>query len=129
MQARDEIRSLTTRINSLKYQLKQTEDFKLENDSIKNGLSQIKQEIKKINEESQKIQRNISPVLSNFKQLISNNHKKYSNLNASYNNDLLERMEKDNKLFEEKIYLMEKKSEELINNLYEKVNKYLASNQ
>ena len=38
-------------------------------------------------------------------------------------------MEKDNKYFSDKIYQMEKKSDELINKLFEKVNRYLATNQ
>jgi hypothetical protein len=104
-------------------------DYKDENDQIKNGMAKLKDKINKIENEKIIIQNNISPLVNVFKKLIVDKSTKYSNISASYNKDLLARMEKDNKLFEEKIYQMEKKSNELINNLYEKVNKYLASNQ
>ena len=129
MNDKDEIRSLNTRINSLKFQIKQMDDYKDENDQIKNGMAQLRENINKIENEKIIIQNNISPLVNVFKKLIVDKSTKYSNISASYNKDLLARMEKDNKLFEEKIYQMEKKSNELINNLYEKVNLYLASNQ
>ena len=129
MNDKDEIRSLNTRINSLKFQIKQMDDYKDENNQIKTGMAQLKEKINKIENEKIIIQNNISPLVNVFKKLIVDKSTKYSNISASYNKDLLARMEKDNKLFEEKIYQMEKKSNELINNLYEKVNKYLASNQ
>ena len=129
MTDKDEIRSLNTRINSLKFQLKQMNDFKDENISIKHGLEKIREDITKIENEKRKIQNEISPVFNVFKKLIAVNHTKYSNISASYNNDLLARMEKDNKYFADKIYQMEKKSDELINKLFEKVNRYLATNQ
>ena len=129
MTDKDEIRSLNTRINSLKFQIKQMNDFKDENISIKHGLEKIREDITKIENEKRKIQNEISPVFNVFKKLIAVNHTKYSNISASYNNDLLARMEKDNKYFADKIYQMEKKSDELINKLFEKVNRYLATNQ
>ena len=129
MNDKDEIRSLNTRINSLKFQIKQMDDYKDENDQIKNGMAQLRENINKIENEKIIIQNNISPLVNVFKKLIVDKSTKYSNISASYNKDLLARMERDNKLFEEKIYQMEKKSNELLNNLYEKVNKYLASNQ
>ena len=129
MTDKDEIRHLNTRLNSFKYQLKQMDDFKTENITIKNGLARIREDIEKINQEKKKIQNDISPVFNIFKKLISVNHTKYTNISASYNNDLLARMEKDNKYFSEKIYSLEKKSDSLINNLFQKVNQYLATNK
>ena len=120
MTDKDEIRSLNTKINSLKFQIKQMNDYKEENNSIKNGLALIRDDIEKINEEKKIIQNDISPVFNTFKKLISVNHTKFSNISVSYNNDILARMEKDNKYFADKIYLMEKKSDELINNLFQK---------
>ena len=109
MTDKDEIRSLNTRINSLKFQIKQMNDFKDENISIKHALEKIREDITKIENEKRKIQNEISPVFNVFKKLIAVNHTKYSNISASYNNDLLARMEKDNKYFADKIYQMEKK--------------------
>ena len=129
MTDKDEIRSLNTKINSLKFQIKQMNDYKEENNSIKNGLALIRDDIEKINEEKKIIQNDISPVFNTFKKLISVNHTKFSNISVSYNNDILARMEKDNKYFADKIYLMEKKSDELINNLFQKLNQYIANNQ
>ena len=129
MNDKDEIRSLKTRINSLTFQIKQMNDYKDENDSIKYGLARIREDIDKIEGEKKEIQNNISPVFNTFKKLISKNQTKFAEISTSYNNDLLARMEKDNKYFADKIYLMEKKSDELINNLYEKVNRYLSTNQ
>ena len=94
MTDKDEIRSLNTRINSLKFQIKQMNDFKDENISIKHGLEKIREDITKIENEKRKIQNEISPVFNVFKKLIAVNHTKYSNISASYNNDLLARMER-----------------------------------
>ena len=128
MTDKDEIRSLNTRINSLKFQIKQMNDYKEENISIKHALDRIREDIDKIDKEKKAIQNSISPVFNTFKKLIAVNHTKFSNISTSYNNDLLARMEKDNKYFADKIYLIGKKSDELISNLYEKVNRYLSTN-
>ena len=128
MTDKDEIRSLNTRINSLKFQIKQMNDYKEENISIKHALDRIREDIDKIDKEKKAIQNSISPVFNTFKKLIAVNHTQFSNISTSYNNDLLARMEKDNKYFADKIYLIGKKSDELISNLYEKVNRYLSTN-
>ena len=128
MTDKDEIRSLNTRINSLKFQIKQMNDYKEENISIKHALDRIREDIDKIDKEKKAIQNSISPVFNTFKKLIAVNHTKFSNISTSYNNDLLARMEKDNKYFADKIYLIGKKSDELISNLYEKVKRYLSTN-
>lgn len=129
MRDKDEIRSLNTRINSLKFQIRQMNDFKGENILIKYGLERIKEDIKKKDQEKNKFINDILPIFDNYNKLITVNHKKYSNISASYNNDLFARMEKDNKYFEDNIYLLEKKTNLLIDNLFQKVNKYLSYNQ
>ena len=129
MRDKDEIRSLNTRINSLKFQIRQMNDFKGENILIKYGLERIKEDIKKKDQEKNKFINDILPIFDNYNKLIAVNHKKYSNISASYNNDLFARMEKDNKYFEDNIYLLEKKTNLLIDNLFQKVNKYLSYNQ
>ena len=99
MNYKDEINHLNSRITSLKFQLKQMNDFKEENISIKEGLKSLREQIEKINEEKQIIKNNVNPVFNTFKKLISFNQSKYSAINASYDRDILSRMEKDNNYF------------------------------
>ena len=69
MNDKDEIRSLNTRINSLKFQIKQMDDYKDENNQIKTGMAQLKEKINKIENEKIIIQNNISPLVNVFKKL------------------------------------------------------------
>lgn len=110
MNYKDEINHLNSRITSLKYQLKQMNDFKEENISIKEGLESLREQIEKINEEKQIIKNNVNPVFNTFKKLISFNQSKYSAINASYDHDILSRMEKDNNYFSNNIEIIEKKN-------------------
>ena len=126
MNYKDEINHLNSRITSLKYQLKQMNDFKEENISIKEGLESLREQIEKINEEKQNIKNNVNPVFNTFKKLISFNQSKYSAINASYDRDILSRMEKDNNYFSNNIEQIEKKTDELIDNLYKKVQKFIS---
>ena len=59
MTDKDEIRSLNTRINSLKFQIKQMNDYKEENISIKHALDRIREDIDKIDKEKKAIQNSI----------------------------------------------------------------------
>ena len=129
MTDKDEIRSLQTKIKSLEFQIKQMTDFKEENRSLKKGSELIRKDIEKVFNEKKEIQNSIGPVFSTFKKLITINQTRYKQISSSYNNDIIARMEKDNKYFAEKIYLMEKKSNELINDIFQKVNQYLANKQ
>ena len=129
MRDKDEIRSLNTKITSLKYQIKQMNDYNEENKSIKEGLNRIRKDIEIVEKEKKIIQNNINPVFSTFKKLISLNHNRYSNISNSYNKDLLARMEKDNNFFESKISGMLKKTDQLIDNLYKRVNQYISDNK
>ena len=129
MRDKDEIRSLNTKINSLNFKIKQLNDFNEENKAIKEGLACIRKDIENVDKEKKTIQNNISPVFNTFKKLISVNHDKYTKISGSYNQDLLSRMEKDNKFFEGNISNILKKTDQLIDNLYQRVNQYIASNK
>ena len=129
MNYKDEINHLNLRVNSLKFQLKQMNDFKEENISIKEGLESLREQIEKINEEKSTIQKNINPVFNTFKKLISFNQSKFARISASYNNDILARMQKDNDYFANNVDQIEKATDELIDNLYKKVQKFLSTSQ
>ena len=122
----DEIRSLNSKINSLKYQIKQMQDFKEENIRFKKGQDNSLVTIKKINEEKDNVENRISQVFNSFKKLISRKGTDYSKIKSSSHKDLIERMRKDNKNFEEKITIIERQSKELLDELYSKVKQYCS---
>ena len=126
MNPKDEIRRLNSRIDSLNYQIKQLNDYKEENIRIKEGLKKSVDEIYQINKEKDKIERDISVVFNSFKQLIKKKGTDYSKLKSSYNMDLIERMKKDNKYFEVKLSSIDKKSKNLLDDLYTKVKQYCS---
>jgi len=126
MNPKDEIRRLNSRIDSLNYQIKQLNDYKEENKRIKEGLSKSVDEIYQINKEKDKIENDISVVFNSFKQLIKKKGTDYSKLKSSYNKDMIERMKKDNKYFEDKLSSIDKKSKNLLDDLYTKVKQYCS---
>lgn len=126
MNPKDEIRRLNSRIDSLNYQIKQLNDYKEENKRIKEGLKKSVEEIYQINKEKDKIEKDISVVFNSFKQLIKKKGTDYSKLKSSYNMDLIERMRKDNKYFEAKLSSIDKKSKNLLDDLYTKVKQYCS---
>jgi hypothetical protein len=126
MKQNDEIRRLNGRIDSLNYQIKQLNDYKEENIRIKEGLKKSIDEIYQINKEKDKIEQNVSAVFNSFKQLIKKKGTDYSKLKSSYNRDLIERMKKDNKYFELKLNSIDKKSKNLLDDLYSKVKLYCS---
>ena len=126
MKQNDEIRRLNGRIDSLNYQIKQLNDYKEENIRIKEGLKKSIDEIYQINKEKDKIEQNVSVVFNSFKQLIKKKGTDYSKLKSSYNRDLIERMKKDNKYFELKLSSIDKKSKNLLDDLYSKVKQYCS---
>ena len=126
MKQNDEIRRLNGRIDSLNYQIKQLNDYKEENIRIKEGLKKSIDEIYQINKEKDKIEQNVSVVFNSFKQLIKKKGTDYSKLKSSYNRDLIERMKKDNKYFELKLNSIDKKSKNLLDDLYSKVKQYCS---
>ena len=101
-------------------------DFKEENKRIKEGLKKSIDEIYQINKEKDKIEQNVSAVFNSFKQLIKKKGTDYSKLKSSYNRDLIERMKKDNKYFELKLNSIDKKSKNLLDDLYSKVKQYCS---
>lgn len=123
----DEIRRLNARIDSQLFQIKQMNDYKEENKRIKESLKKSTDEIFQINKEKDKIEQSISVVFNSFKQLIKKKGTDYSQLKSSYNRDLIERMKKDNKYFELKINNIDKKSKNLLDDLYSKVKQYCSS--
>lgn len=122
----DEIKSLNSKINSLKYQIKQMQDFKEENIRLKKGLDNSYEAIKKINEEKYIIENKISDVFNSIKKLIVFKGTEYSKIKSSYNKDIIERMRKDNKTFEEKITIIERETKALLDDLYSKVKQYCS---
>jgi predicted secreted protein len=126
MSQKDEIRILNSRIDSLNYQIKQMNDFKEENKRIKEGLKKSIDEIYQINKEKDKIEQSVSEVFNSFKQLIKKKGSDFSKLKSSYNRDLIERMKKDNKYFELKLNSIDKKSKNLLDDLYSKVKQYCS---
>ena len=126
MKQNDEIRRLNGRIDSLNYQIKQLNDYKEENIRIKEGLKKSIDEIYQINKEKDKIEQNVSVVFNSFKQLIKKKGTDYTKLKSSYNRDLIERMKKDNKYFELKLNSIDKKSKNLLDDLYSKVKQYCS---
>lgn len=127
MTQNDEIRRLNARIDSLTFQIKQMNDFKEENIRIKQGLKKSTDEIYQINKEKDKIEQGISTVFNSFKSLIRKKGTDYAKLKSSYNRDLVERMKKDNKYFELKLSSIDKKSKNLLDDLYSKVKQYCSS--
>ena len=126
MNPKDEIRRLNSRIDSLNNQIKQLNDYKEENKRIKEGLKKSVDEIYQINKEKEKIEKDISVVFNSFKQLIKKKGTDYSKLKSSYNMDIIERMKKNNKNFEVKLSSIDKKSKNLLDDLYIKVKLYYS---
>ena len=126
MNQKDEINALKSKINSLKYQIKQKDDYKIENQRLKKGLEEIRKKESERNKEIDQIENNISSVFTSFKSLIRKKGNEYLKIKSSYNKDILERMKKENKYFEEKIILLEGKSKALLDELYTNAKKYCS---
>lgn len=127
MTYKDQISSLQTRINSLNYMIRQQNDFKEENKRLKNGYNNSIEALNQLNAEKGKVEHNVTQALFSFKKLLIHKSKEHTNLKAKYNNDLLERMRKDSKYFDEKITILEKQSKDLLDDLYTKVKQYCAN--
>ena len=97
------------------------QDFKEENIRLKKGLDNSYEAIKKINEEKYIIENKISDVFNSIKKLIVFKGTEYSKIKSSYNKDIIERIKKDNKTFEEKITIIERETKALLDDLYSKV--------
>ena len=126
MNPKDQISMLTTRINSLQYQIRMQNDFKEENKRLKKGYDNSLEAINKIEKEKGNIEDKVNTALFSFKNLLIHRGKEYSKLKTNYNNDLVERMRKDNKKFEEKITILERQSKLLLDDLYNKVKQYCS---
>ena len=124
---KDENRILNDRIASMRYQIKQLNNFEEENIRLKKGYDEVRKEIAEINREKMNIENNVSRVFNSFKNLIKKKGNNYLTLKASYNKDLLERIQKDNKCFEEQLSAIETKSKTLLDELYSKVKQYCSS--
>ena len=127
MNYKDQISSLQTRINSLNYMLRQQNDFKEENKRLKSGYDSSREALTKLKAEKDKVENNVTQALFSFKNLLIHRSKEHTSLKAKYNNDLLERMKKDSKYFDEKITILEKQSKNLLEDLYTKVKQYCAN--
>ena len=127
MNLKDEIKKLKEKEISLRYQIKQLNDFREENIRLKRGYDNSNKYINQINKEKDAIENNVSQVLSSFKTLVGKKGSEYAKIKSQYNNDLLERMKKDNKYFEEKLSVIEKKSRNMLDELYSKVRQYCSA--
>ena len=126
-QLKDEIRILNDRIASMRYQIKQLNNYEKENIRLIKGYDEVRKEIAEINSEKKNIENNVSRVFNSFKNLIKKKGNNYLTLKASYNKDLLERIQIDNKCFEEQLSVIENKSKKLLDELYSKVKQYCSS--
>lgn len=126
MNDKDEIRSLNLQVNSLKYQIRQLDDYKEENIRLKKVCDAAKEGFDKIRIEKDNVENNISVVFNSFKKLIHRKGMDYSKLKTSSKKDLIERMKKDNKNFEEKIIQLDIKSKALLDDLYSKIKQYCS---
>lgn len=127
MNDKDQISMLNSRINSLTYQIKQLNDYKVENTRLKDGYEKSTLDLKMIRNEKDNIERLVTKALSSFKNLLVVRGKDYAKLKKNYNNDLLQRMQKDNNIFEEKIIFLERESKSLLDDLYNKVKQYCSN--
>ena len=127
MNYKDQISSLQSRINSLNYMIRQQNDFKEENKRLKSGYDYSLEALNKLNKEKDHVENNVNQALFSFKSLLIHRSKEHTNLKSKYNNDLLERMKKDSKYFDEKITILDKQSKDLLDDLYTKVKQYCAS--
>ena len=126
-QLKDENRILKDRLESMRYQIKQQNDFKEENNRLKKGINEIREQIDKLSKEKMNIENNVNKVFNSFKNLIRKKGNNYLSLKSSYNRDLLERIKTDNKYFEEQLSAIEIKTKKLLDELYSKVKKYCSS--
>ena len=124
MNYKDQISSLQTRINSLNYMIRQQNDFKEENKRLKIGYDKSNEALNKLNKEKDKVEGNVTQALFSFKNLLIHRSKEHKTLKEKYNVDLLERMRKDSRYFDEKITILEKQSKDLLDDLYNKVKQY-----
>ena len=127
MNLKDELRRKDAQIDSLRFQIKLLNDFKEENIRLKRGYENSNKFINQISKEKDAIENNVSLVLSSFKTLVGKKGSEYAKIKSQYNNDLLERMKKDNKYFEEKLSVIEKISSNMLDELYSKVKQYFSA--
>lgn len=127
MTDKDEIRRLNGRIESMRFQIKQLNDYKEENIRLKKGYSSAREDIQNLKKDNNNVENQISHVFNSFKNLINKKGKAYLKIKSSYNKDLLERMRTDNKYFEEQLAVFDKKAKDLLDDLYSKVKQYCSS--
>lgn len=127
MTDKDEIRRLNGRIESMRFQIKQLNDYKEENIRLKKGYSSAREDIQNLKKDNNNVENQISHVFNSFKNLINKKGKAYLKIKSSYNKDLLERMRKDNKYFEEQLAVFDKKAKDLLDDLYSKVKQFCSS--
>lgn len=127
MTDKDEIRRLNGRIESMRFQIKQLNDYKEENIRLKKGYSSAREDIQNLKKDNNNVENQISHVFNSFKNLINKKGKAYLKIKTSYNKDLLERMRTDNKYFEEQLAVFDKKAKDLLDDLYSKVKQYCSS--
>lgn len=127
MTDKDEIRRLNGRIESMRYQIKQLNDYKEENIRLQKGYSSAREDIQNLKKDNDKVETQISYVFNSFKNLINKKGKEYLKIKSSYNRDMLERMRTDNKYFEEQLAVIDKKAKNLLDDLYSKVKQYCSS--
>ena len=127
MTDKDEIRRLNGRIESMRFQIKQLNDYKEENIRLKKGYSSAREDIQNLKKDNNNVENQISHVFNSFKNLINKKGKAYLKIKSSYNKDLLERMRTDNKYFEEQLAVFDKKAKDLLDDLYSKVKQFCSS--
>ena len=96
---KEEIRVLKSRTESMRFQIKQQEDFRQENIRLKKGYDEVRGQIDGINKEKINIENNVNGLIVSYKNLIRKKVNNYLTLKSSYNKDLLERIETDNRCF------------------------------
>ena len=127
MTTKDEIRSLQVKIDGLKYEIKQLKDYKEENIRLQNSLKKSKSNIDNIKQDKEQLENNISTVFNSFKTLISRRGEENKALKSINSKEITDRMRKGNKIFEERIYEIEKKTKNILDELYTKVKQYCSS--
>lgn len=123
---KEEIRVLKSRTESMRFQIKQQEDFRQENIRLKKGYDEVRGQIDGINKEKINIENNVNGLIVSYKNLIRKKVNNYLTLKSSYNKDLLERIETDNRCFEEQLSAFDNKTKELLDDLYSKVKQYCS---
>ena len=111
----------------MRYQIKQLNNYKEENIRLQKGYSSAREDIQSLKKDNDKVETQISYVFNSFKNLINKKGKEYLKIKSSYNRDMLERMRTDNKYFEEQLAVIDKKSKNLLDDLYSKVKQYCSS--